>query len=104
MAVRFFLVSAPGVVAESENDQDNLSIAVQDAIDAAAEANEEEGSNADVATELAAVTAALEALTGGLPGGPLLVSVDAATITDRNKLRRYLDAVYDHITSTDLIS
>jgi membrane-associated protease RseP (regulator of RpoE activity) len=90
VALRHVTVSAAGVAAESANTTAAL-------ITAAGVANAEVGLKADVTTELAAITAAV-------PTGALVVSIDTSLVTTKNKLRQLLDATYDHIVASNLLT
>lgn len=90
MALRYVAVSAAGNPTESVNDTADL-------VDAVATANAVAGSNADVTTELAAVTASI-------PSGAIVVAVDTDAVTTLNALRQLLDAAYHHVAASNLMS
>ena len=104
MAIRYVAISASGVPSESLNNQTTLAAAVTTAIDTAASANAAAGAKADVTTEIAAITTALTALTDNQPTGGIVVSVNLATVTSRNKLRQLLDAAYDHFSASSQLT
>lgn len=85
-----FNIAADG--AETVNAQATLATAVEDAIAAADAANV---SN-DAATEIAAITTALTALTANQPSGAVVLSFDTSLVTTKNQLRKLLDAAYRH--------
>lgn len=100
MAIRNLAVNTAGTVSESLNDQTALATAVSDAIVAADTANV---SN-DATTEIAAIDTALTALTANQPTGGLVVALDLSLVTTKNKLRQLLDAVYNHVASTNILT
>lgn len=104
MALRYLSVDVAGTVSETENDQADLIVAADEAIDAVGTANAESGSNADVTTEVAAAVAALAAVTANQPSGDLVVTLNTSTITTRNKLREVIDAAYNHIVASNILT
>lgn len=104
MALRYIAVSAAGAASETPNSQSTLATAVTDAIDVAITANGEVGLLADVTTELGLVTDALTALTANQPTGGIVVTLDTELVTTRNKLRELLDAAYNHLAASNLVT
>jgi hypothetical protein len=104
MAIRNAAVSVVGIASENLNDQATLATAVSTAISTATTNNAVAGAKANVATELAAITTALNALTANQPSGSVVVSVDVTAVATKNKLRQLLDAAYNHLVSTNILT
>ncbi len=104
MALRYLTVSAAGAVSQKANTATTLVTAVQTAVDAAATANAIAGAKADVTTELAAITTAVTAVTASLPTGGIVVTLDTSLVTTKNKLRQLLDAAYEHVAASNLLT
>lgn len=105
MAIRYFSVSTNGNVAESANDSATLVADITDAIDDAGVANQEVGSNADITTELAAISDALDLLVTSIPTSPLSISINLSQITTKNQLKTLLDSALSAIAQkTNLLA
>lgn len=104
MALRYIAVSAAGAAAESPNSQAALATAVSDAVAVAVTANGEVGLLADVTTELGLVSDALIAMTANQPAGGIVVTLDTELVTTKNKLRQLLDAAYNHLAASNLLT
>ena len=104
MALRYIAVSAAGAPSESANSQATLATAVSDAIDTATTANAVAGAKADVTTELAAITTALTAMSANQPTGGIVVTLDTTAVATKNKLRQLLDAAFNHIAASNLLT
>jgi polyisoprenoid-binding protein YceI len=98
MALRQVAIGiSPGNRAESTNVRATLTTTLTTAIGAVGTANAVAGSNADVTTELAAVTAAVTALTANDATGPMVVTIDTAVVTTKNRLLDMLNAAFVHL-------
>jgi len=104
MALRFLNVSSSGVVAQTPNSVSTLTTTVSDAITTAGTANAVAGAKADVTTELAAISTALTALSANIPSGAVVLTIDTSSVTTKAKLKQLLDAAYEHVAASNLLT
>jgi hypothetical protein len=96
MVKKYIALSVTGVTGSQTDSQIALTTDITDAIDAATTANGVAGAKADVTTELAAITTAVNALTANELTGAVVVSVDLSLVTTKAKLRKLLDEAYKY--------
>jgi hypothetical protein len=103
VALRNFAVTATGAAAETPNSVTALIATADEAVDTAVTANAVAGAKADVSTELGLAIDAIAAIASDIPSGALVLTVDTEQVTNLNKLRELLDAVFNQIAGTNLL-